>query len=122
MVKPFVVCASDGQIVDIYGLYPANQNDAHILSHILQDPNGIRSILKKNDIFLLDRGFRDCIQALNTVYNLNPKMPSFLSSKNKQLSTFEANQSRLVTKCRWVVEVTNAFLKKIVQSVEKCSE
>ena len=30
---------------------------------------------------------------------------------NKQLTTFQANESRLVTKCRWVIEVINAFLK-----------
>ena len=30
----------------------------------------------------------------------------------KQYTTFEANNTRFVTKCRWVVEVINSFLKK----------
>ena len=35
LVKPFVICTSDGLIVDIYGLFEANKNDASILTTIL---------------------------------------------------------------------------------------
>ena len=60
LVKPFVICATDGEIVDIYGLFEANKNDATILSSILKENIDLRELLTENDIFLLDRGFRDC--------------------------------------------------------------
>lgn len=68
-------------------------------------------MLKPNDIFLLDRGIRDCIQKLENEYGFIAKMPALIQKNQSQLTTEEANSSRLVTKCRWVVEVTNAFLK-----------
>ena len=37
-------------------------------------------------------------------------MQSLLRKKEKQLDTKDDNYSRLVTKCRWVIEVTNSFL------------
>ena len=37
---------------------------------------------------------------------------TLIGKKVKKLITQEANKSRLVTKCRWVVEVCNTFLKK----------
>lgn len=36
LVKPFVICASDGLIVDIYGLFEATKNYAKILLNILK--------------------------------------------------------------------------------------
>ena len=36
LVKPLIICAPDGYIVDIYGLYSATWNDARILKHILE--------------------------------------------------------------------------------------
>jgi len=41
------------------GPYLINQNDAEILKHILEDPNGLSKFLKEGDTFVLDRGFRD---------------------------------------------------------------
>ena len=63
----------------------------------------------KGEVILLDRGFRDSIGELENVYELKPKMPCLLKKSQKQLSSFEVNTSRLATKCRWVIEVTNAF-------------
>ncbi|VDI47386.1 Hypothetical predicted protein [Mytilus galloprovincialis] len=39
-------------------------------------------------------------------------MPSFLTKGQKQMTTDEANASRLVTKVRWVVESANARIKR----------
>jgi hypothetical protein len=64
VLKPFVICTTDGFIVDIYGLYEANKNDAKILSEIFKTSNDLRDILKPDDIFVVDRGFRDCVQEL----------------------------------------------------------
>lgn len=46
-------------------------------------------------------------------------MPSCIPSNRKQLTTFEANQSRFVTKCRWPVEVVNGLLKTLFRAHNK---
>lgn len=38
-------------------------------------------------------------------------MPALLGRDDKQFDAIDANKSRFVTKCRWVVEVVNSFLK-----------
>ncbi|KMQ88024.1 transposable element tcb1 transposase [Lasius niger] len=59
LVKPFTICTTDGFIVDMMGPYMANMNDADIMKFIMDDPNGFKTLLKKGDVFVLDRGFRD---------------------------------------------------------------
>ena len=46
------------------GPYLANHNDAEILKAIIEDQNGLYKFLKKNDVFVLDRGFRDVVKDL----------------------------------------------------------
>ena len=46
-------------------------------------------------------------------------MPALIKSNLKQLTREQANLSRLVTKCRWVFEVTNAFLKSSFKALRK---
>lgn len=46
-------------------------------------------------------------------------MPSFLDKSSSQLSTIDANSSRFITKCRWVVEVVNSFLKKSFKALRE---
>ena len=75
LVKPFVVTASNGRIIDVYGLFEATKNDSSIFLEILEDQNGLRSLLREGDIALVDRGFRDSIKTLEDVYKLSPKMP-----------------------------------------------
>jgi len=41
LCKSFIICAIDKYIVDLLGLYLANQNDTEILKNIVQDPNGL---------------------------------------------------------------------------------
>ena len=94
LAKTFVVTASNGRIIDIYGLYDATRNDSSIFLEIMKDNNGLRSLLKDDDIVLLDRVFRDSIKTLKDVYNLSPKMPSILSKNERHLNTFDANYSR----------------------------
>lgn len=107
-----MLCVSpDGFIVDIFPMNEAKTNDATILSRILDIEPKIQEHLQKEDVFLLDRGFRD-VQAKLKAMGFTVHMPSFLD-KNPQLSTEEANSSRMVTKCRWVVEAVNAKLKNI---------
>lgn len=46
-------------------------------------------------------------------------MPSLIPPKQKQLSTLEANHSRLVTKCRWTVEADNGLFKTLFMANDK---
>lgn len=109
--------ASNGRIIDIYGLFEANKNDAKIMNEILETKKDLLDLLQPNDIIIVDRGFRDCISNLEN-HSLQPKMPACLEKNQKQLNTEQANQSCLVTKCRWVVEVTNSFLKNSFKALD----
>jgi hypothetical protein len=75
LVKPFIVCCSNGYIVDVFGPFPATANDASILLHLM-----IHSELKNkalpNDLFILDRGFRDAVKDLKQKHQLLVKTPA----------------------------------------------
>ncbi|CAC5380893.1 unnamed protein product [Mytilus coruscus] len=57
----------------------------------------IKEWVQDNDIFVVDRGFRDSLELLDDL-GIKAQMPSFLSKGQKQMTTDEANASRLVTK------------------------
>ena len=92
------------------GPYLTNQNDAEILRSVIEDPTGLYKFLKHGDIFVLDRGFRDVKDALEKK-GFTVLMPA-LKGNRKQLSTEESNESRFVTKVRWVVEAVHGVLKQ----------
>ena len=80
--------------------------------------NDLKELLQPNDIIILDRGFRDCVENLEKNYKLKVKIPSSIEKDQKQLSTLAANHSHMVTKCRWVIEVTNSFLKNSFKALD----
>ncbi|XP_076288271.1 uncharacterized protein LOC143212878 [Lasioglossum baleicum] len=80
-------------------------NDASIMKILLEDPNGISSLLQPNDICVVDRGFRDVVEHLKSK-GYNVLMPACKGNR-AQLTTAEANSSRFVTKIRWVVEAVH---------------
>jgi hypothetical protein len=51
--------------------------------------------------------------------NTKVRMPVLLSKNENQLSTQDANNSRFVTKLRWVVEVINSFLKNSFKALKQ---
>ena len=57
LIKPFLICTTDGYIVDLYGPFAANKNDSSILDSILSTDTNLRRLLKPyySQIFL-DRG------------------------------------------------------------------
>ena len=75
LVKPFVVCAANGTIVEIYGFYNAKQNDAKIMEDILEKDQFLRELLEENDIIIADRGFRDCVKSIKKNYNVDVIIP-----------------------------------------------
>ena len=75
LVKPFVLCTADGTIVDIYGLYAATVNDAKIMGDVFENDVNPRELIKPEDIFIADRGFRDCIKIVKKRFKINVIIP-----------------------------------------------
>lgn len=91
----------------------SSDNDATILRKIDEKSRGF-NVLRRGDILLLDRGFRDCVHYFEEK-GLVVKMPSLVqnSTKKGQLTTTDANQTRLITANRFAVETRNGHLKTI---------
>ncbi|XP_045781575.1 uncharacterized protein LOC123878448 [Maniola jurtina] len=112
LMKPFIIVCCDGYIVDVIGPYPATTSDANIMSNEFSDETKpLRQYFQPGDIFILDRGFRDCLPLLEQ-NNYSVHTPASLQEGENQLSTLAANQSRMVTICRWVVEAVNSIFKQ----------
>lgn len=56
--------SSDGYIVATYGPYSARKNDASILEEIMNQQRSIFNNLQSDDLIIVDRGFRDCVNKL----------------------------------------------------------
>lgn len=112
LLKPFLIVCSDGYIIDILGPFAATKSDASIMSDFINDENSVfHWFFEQNDVLILDRGFRDCVPGLEACgYKVH--LPPTKESNDTQLSTEQANKSRLVTLCRWVVEVINGRFKR----------
>jgi hypothetical protein len=116
LVKPMVCVTTTGRYVDIYGPYFSNSknSDAHIFTHQMSvdartETDGLRKLLRPGDLWVVDRGFKG---AQFGDSETEMKMPSFKPKSQKQHNTFDANESRRVTKIRWVVEAANSRLKQ----------
>ncbi|RVE41315.1 hypothetical protein evm_014038 [Chilo suppressalis] len=112
LLKPFMLVLCDGYILDCFGPYKATTSDADIMISLFSDENSpVRRFFQENDKFILDRGFRDSISLLESC-NYKAYMPESLMEGEHQLTTAQANRSRCVTICRWVVEVVNGYFKR----------
>ncbi|XP_043469676.1 uncharacterized protein LOC122503266 [Leptopilina heterotoma] len=115
LVKPYMIVAPDGYILAIQGPYfsDSRNNDASILRNEFEkDADRMRHWFQENDIVIVDRGYRDATELLEQL-GIVCKMTAHLERGRNQLSTKEANASRLVTKQRWVVEARNGHIKLI---------
>ncbi|KYN17586.1 hypothetical protein ALC57_10129 [Trachymyrmex cornetzi] len=115
LVKPTLIVASDGYILTIFGPYfsDAQNNDAEILCQEFErDAETLQGWFQNGDIVLVDRGYRDAIPLLQRL-GIDHKMPALLERGQRQLSTQDANDSRIVTKNRWVVEARNGHLRSV---------
>ncbi|KAF9809419.1 hypothetical protein SFRURICE_003516 [Spodoptera frugiperda] len=112
LIKPFLIVACDGYIIDVSGPYAATQTDSEIMKNLFENENvPMRCFFRSNDVFILDRGFRDCIPFLES-YGYKVFRPESVDEGETQLTTLQANKSRCVTLCRWVVEVLNGRFKR----------
>ena len=71
----------------------------------------LRSFFRASDIFILDRGFGDVINELQGCGYVTHMQESLLDNEY-QLTTQQANRSRFLTMCRWVVDVVNGRIKR----------
>lgn len=102
-----------GYILDAPGAFFADgkNNDAGILNSLLRPGPGFPEYINKNkDHFIEDRGFKDSIMLLNSL-GIQVHIPRLLDQGKPQFSTIEANESRKVTLCRWLVEAVNGRFK-----------
>ncbi|KYN06949.1 hypothetical protein ALC62_02071, partial [Cyphomyrmex costatus] len=111
LCKPFTITTTNGYIVETLRPYSANKNDAEIMKQVLKDPNGLKSILREGDICIVDRDFRDVKDDLIIMQGYTILM-SALKGKRRQLTIIESNESRRVTKIRWVIEAIHGSIGK----------
>lgn len=112
LLKPFLMVCCDGHIIDAFGPYAATESDAQILKNMIEDEEGsFHWFFRQGDVFILDRGFRDVIDDLHA-YGYEAHLPKTKNRNEDQLTTEQANKSRLVTICRWVIEVINGWFKR----------
>lgn len=108
-----VFVTTNGRFVEVFGPYKATDIDAKIMKDIFDTYGALlENKLQRGDIFLLDRGFRDVKEDL-TNKGFNVQMPEFIKKKLGQLTTAQANSSRKVTACRYVVETPNGHMQTI---------
>lgn len=74
------------------------------------EDNSFHWFFENKDIFILDRGFRDVVEKMNEVV-YKTYLPLTKDDDQRQLTTQQANVSRKVTLCLWVVETINGRLK-----------
>lgn len=113
-LRPMVCVTTNGYIIDIFGPFEAVKNDAKCMLEIMQGNRDLSGTLRPGDLFIFDRGFRDCLQKLSEM-GYSAKTPEFVrkNEPNQQLLTDQANRSRLITKTRYVVEARNGNIKTI---------
>lgn len=79
-MKPMIVVTATGYIVSVLGPYLADSknNDASILRHMIyHNAEELRNWLQEEDVFVVDRGFRDAQDVLEDV-GIKLEMPAFM--------------------------------------------
>lgn len=109
LLKMFMIVSPDGYVVEAFGPYGADKSDAVIMGELVQNIE-FQRIFQPGDVFILDRGFRNVIGTLEEL-GYRAFMPKTKSRHERQLTTQDANESRKVTICRWVVETVNGNIK-----------
>jgi len=115
LVKLVLIVALDGYILDIHNSYfsDARNNDAAMLEREFQnDAGALREWLGENAIIIVDCGYRDVLPLLQNL-GIKTHIPPLLQEGQTQLSTEDANDFRLITKSRWIVEARNGHIKMI---------
>lgn len=75
LIKPFVLCATKGKIVDIYGPFAAVDSDSTFINSLISEIEELKEFFKESDLILLDRGFKFSVKFLKSL-KLNVKLPT----------------------------------------------
>ena len=114
LVKMMIIVTTKGYIISTLGPYysDSKNNDSMMTKHIFyNNRKQVRLWLQDGDVFVTDRGFRDCIPALEQ-FGCKTYMPALLPKFKRQFMTEEANKTRLATAVRWVIETRNGQMKQ----------
>ena len=79
---------------------------------ILEEERSLSEWVEEDDIILVDRGYRDVLPMLDDL-EITSKMPAVLQQGQRQLTTEDANNTRLITVTRWMVEARNGHIRSI---------
>ena len=114
LFKAMMIVSSTGHILAVEGFYFADgsNNDASILTNMANAKNGFMSYFSEGDVIIYDRGFRDADNFMQAL-GFQTMMPHMLKKGQKQHSDLEANESRFVSKLRFVVESANGRIKNV---------
>ena len=114
LLKPMMLVATDGYILTVLCPYLVDGensdaiNTGHMLNFNVED---ITDWFEGDVVIVIGHGFRDPVDILKD-FGINNQIPHFLNKSQKQQTAEEANESRLVTKVRWLVESANGRIKK----------
>nr|XP_034194639.1 uncharacterized protein LOC117610900 [Osmia lignaria] len=110
LLKPMVCVTTTGRFIDIDCCWSNEVNDAAILKQIMEK-DWFKDTFRPGDVFVLDRGFRDVVAALEE-RGFRVVMPEFLKRGQKQFESRQSNSNRMCTKVRWVIEARNHTMKR----------
>lgn len=110
LYKPLMVVAPNGRIVACLGPYEANDGDDKLLIHALAPNRQLASLLEENDVLIVDRGFRNIVNELKALGYV-VKIPASPENDRSTLTDQQANESRLCTKSRCIVEMIHAMIQ-----------
>lgn len=113
LVKFMLCVTTNGLIAAAYGPFEAKENDAVILNKIMNERGNIFQMLRAGDVVVVDRGFRDVCVALRRRGFIVKTAKGTNKTATNKLSRNQTNESRLVTKTRFVIEVRNSHIKNI---------
>jgi hypothetical protein len=110
VLRMMLVTSTNGYILSATGPYFADgaNNDAGIFKYEMR--GGMQGHMKEGDIWIADRGFRDAKRRAHQ-QGTEIHTPAFLH-KASAFTTKQANDTRMLTKLRWVVEAGHRRLKQ----------
>ena len=95
LLKPMMICAPDGYILNVEALFYGSDNDATMMNYCMHFSSFL-DYFEEQDVMIVDRGFRDVLPAL-WASRIETFMPHFLQPGQKQFTTEQANDNRIVS-------------------------
>ena len=81
------------------------------------DAAGLQEWFQNGEKFIVDCGYRDVLPLLKNL-GIHHKILTLVEPGQRQLNTQAANDSRIITKIRWLVEARNDHIKSVFHFFE----